>query len=127
MARWTENPKAKVRLLPSPQKENLQQNLSSILSLLKGITNVFRKNAHVGEWLSQRSAKPSNRWFESSHVLQNFKSMTEEVKQYLWTEFKFNNLPKYYKYFDTWIENLTENQILYYIAYSKGKKSPYAN
>lgn len=40
--------------------------------------------------------------------------MTEEVKQYLWTEFKFNNLPKYYKYFDAWIENLTENQILYY-------------
>ena len=34
---------------------------------------------------------------------------------------------EYYKYFDTWIENLTENQILYYIAYSKGKKSPYAN
>ena len=31
------------------------------------------------------------------------------------------------KYFDTWIENLTENQILYYNAYSKGKKSPYAN
>ena len=53
--------------------------------------------------------------------------MTEEVKQYLWAEFKFNNLPKYYKYFDTWIENLTENQILYYVAYSKGKKSPYAN
>ena len=48
--------------------------------------------------------------------------MTEEVKQYLWTEFKFNNHPKYYKYFDTWIENLTENQILYYNAYSKGKK-----
>lgn len=53
--------------------------------------------------------------------------MTEEVKQYLWVEFKFKNLPKYYKYFDTWIENLTENQILYYIAYSKGKKSPYVN
>ena len=40
--------------------------------------------------------------------------MTEEVKQYLWAEFKFKSLPKYYKYFDTWIENLTENQILYY-------------
>ena len=48
--------------------------------------------------------------------------MTEEVKQHLWTEFKFNNHPKYYKYFDTWIENLTENQILYYNVYSKGKK-----
>lgn len=43
--------------------------------------------------------------------------MTEEVKQHLWTEFKFNNHPKYYKYFDTWIENLTENQILYYIKW----------
>ena len=29
----------------------------------------YKKYAHVGEWLSQRSAKPSNRWFESSHVL----------------------------------------------------------
>ena len=53
--------------------------------------------------------------------------MAEDVKQYLWNEFKFNNLPKYYKYFDTWIENLTENKILYYNAYRKGKKSPYAN
>ena len=27
------------------------------------------KYAHVGEWLSQRSAKPYNRQFESGHVL----------------------------------------------------------
>lgn len=58
---------------------------------------------------------------------QNFNSMTEEVKQYLWNEFKFNNLPKYYKYFEEWVENLTQNQILYYVAYSKTKKSPYVN
>ena len=85
------------------------------------------KNARVGEWSKPKVCKTLIRWFESSHVLQNFKNMTEEVKQYLWTEFKFNNLPKYYKYFDNWLENLTENQILYYTAYSKGKKSPYAN
>lgn len=88
---------------------------------------VFRKNARVGEWSKPKVCKTLIRWFESSHVLKTLKNMTEEVKQYLWTEFKFNNLPKYYKYFDNWLENLTENQILYYTAYSKGKKSPYAN
>lgn len=49
--------------------------------------------------------------------------MTEELKTYLWNEFKFNNLPKYYKYFDEWINNLTENQKQFYNAYSKNKKT----
>ena len=40
--------------------------------------------------------------------------MSEWLKQYLWNEFKFNNLPKYYKYFDEWISNLTDVQIQYY-------------
>ena len=34
--------------------------------------------------------------------------MSEWLKQYLWNQFKFNNLPKYYKYFDEWINNLTD-------------------
>ena len=83
-------------------------------------------------WLSGRRRQTANLKITPQvrilpHTQKKFKNMTEELRQYLWTEFKFNNLPKYYKYFDTWIENLTENQILYYNAYSKGKKSPYAN
>lgn len=49
----------------------------------------------------------------------------QSLKDYLWNEFKFNVHPKYYKYFEEWYNNLTENQILYYTAYSKGLKSPY--
>ena len=37
----------------------------------------------------------------------------------------FNNLKKYYKYFEEWFDNLTENQLLYYKAYSKGLKTPF--
>lgn len=84
----------------------------------------------VAEWTKALDCKSKNYIAGSNpatYSKKKIKNMTEEVKQYLWTEFKFNNLPKYYKYFDTWIKNLTENQILYYNAYSKGKKSPYAN
>lgn len=47
------------------------------------------------------------------------------LKEYLWNEFKYNVLPKYYKYFDEWFNNLTETQILYFTAYAEGKKTPY--
>ena len=49
--------------------------------------------------------------------------LSENVKKYLWEEFRRNSLPKYYKYFDEWIENLTDEQILFYTAYSEGKKT----
>ena len=51
--------------------------------------------------------------------------MDEDLNIYLWNEFKFTTLPKYYKYFEQWINNLTDNQILYYKAYSKKLKTPY--
>lgn len=51
--------------------------------------------------------------------------MSENLKMYLWNEFKINNLPKFYQYFEIWIENLTESQIRYYLAYSEGKKTPW--
>lgn len=40
--------------------------------------------------------------------------MTEELKKYLRIEFNKNNLPKYQKYFNIWVDNLTINQINYY-------------
>lgn len=49
--------------------------------------------------------------------------VSENVKQYLWEEFRRNNIPKFYKYFDEWIENLTEAQIVFYSAYAEGKKT----
>ena len=51
--------------------------------------------------------------------------MPENLKMYLWNEFKINNLPKFYQYFEIWIENLTESQLRYYLAYSEGKKTPW--
>ena len=79
----------------------------------------------VAEWTKALDCKSKNYIAGSNPATysKKIKNMTEEVKQYLWTEFKINNLPKYYKYFDTWIENLTENQILYYNAIVKVKKS----
>ena len=50
--------------------------------------------------------------------------LNENVKQYLWKEFRCNNIPKYHKYFDEWLENLTDDQIKFYTAYSEGKKTP---
>lgn len=50
-------------------------------------------------------------------------ALSENVKQYLWEEFSRNNIPKFYKYFDEWIENLTDEQISFYTAYSEGKKT----
>lgn len=34
------------------------------------------------------------------------------------------NMPKYYEYFEQWFDNLTSNQIDYFTAYMKGKKTP---
>ena len=51
----------------------------------------------------------------------------EKLKEYLWTEFRYNVHPKYYQYFEEWYKNLTDNQISYYIAYSQGLKTPYAS
>lgn len=47
------------------------------------------------------------------------------MKDYLNKEFKYNTIPKYYKYFEEWYCNLTANQRLYLTAYSEGKKSPF--
>ena len=49
--------------------------------------------------------------------------MSENLKMYLWNEFKINNLPKFYQYFEIWIGNLTKSQVRYYHAYSEGKKT----
>ena len=49
--------------------------------------------------------------------------LSENVKKYLWEEFRRNSLPKYYKYVEDGIENLTDEQILFYTAYSEGKKT----
>ena len=40
--------------------------------------------------------------------------MNELLYLYLNEEFRQNNVPKYQKYFDIWVNNLTENQINYY-------------
>lgn len=67
--------------------------------------------------------------FNSTHnkVCSNFSALVvtenNDVKQYLWHEFKLNNNPKYYKYFEEWFNNLTETQLLFYNAYSKGDKT----
>ena len=40
--------------------------------------------------------------------------MNEILYQYLQTQWKRNNIPKYQKYFEEWVNNLTDTQIYYY-------------
>lgn len=40
--------------------------------------------------------------------------MTEELYDYLLKEWRFNNHPKYLKYFELWISNISENQIFHF-------------
>lgn len=51
--------------------------------------------------------------------------MNEKLKEYLWNEWRTCNHNKYLHLFDMWINNLTENQILYLTAYSNKQKTPY--
>lgn len=55
-------------------------------------------------------------------ILQTIKKM-DKLKEYLQREFRMNNHPKYYKYFEKWFSNLTPNQIIFYKAYMKGQKT----
>lgn len=49
------------------------------------------------------------------------------MKEYLWKEFSHSTIPKYYKYFEDWFNNLTKSQLEYYKAYMEGRKTPYDN
>lgn len=49
--------------------------------------------------------------------------MTPALKSYLLEEYSRNNLPRYYKYFEQWVDNLTYEQILYFTAYMLKQKT----
>ena len=48
----------------------------------------------------------------------------KELKSYLWQQWSHCNMPKYYKHFKQWFNNLTSNQIEYLTAYANGQKTP---
>ena len=52
-------------------------------------------------------------------------SAMDKLKEYLKKEFIYNTVPKYYKYFEEWFNNLTKNQLVFYTAYMNGCKTPY--
>lgn len=48
--------------------------------------------------------------------------MNEILRKYIWEDFRRSNLPKYYKYFDMWVDNLTDKQIYFWnIRMTTGK------
>lgn len=47
------------------------------------------------------------------------------MKEYLQKEWRYNVAPKYQHLFVQWFQNLTEQQKLYFQAYSLGQKSPF--
>ncbi len=51
--------------------------------------------------------------------------MTIELYKYLEKEWKYTNHKKYRKYFKSWVDNITPQQKLYYIAHMNGKMSMY--
>ena len=47
--------------------------------------------------------------------------MENKLKEYIWQDFRKNNITKYYKYFDEWYNNLTDNQKYYWSLRMTGK------
>ena len=55
--------------------------------------------------------------------IEKYYNIPPQLKSYLWQEFSKNNLPKYYKYFEQWVSNLTDNQVAYFTAYMSEHKT----
>lgn len=47
--------------------------------------------------------------------------MEDNLKAYVWQDFRKNNIPKYYKYFDEWYNNITDIQKYYWTLRMSGK------
>ena len=47
--------------------------------------------------------------------------MEDKLKEYIWQDFRKSNIPKYYKYFDEWYNNLTDIQKYYWGLSMSGK------
>ena len=47
--------------------------------------------------------------------------MEDKLKEYIWQDFRKSNIPKYYKYFDEWYNNLTDIQKYYWSLRVTGK------
>lgn len=60
--------------------------------------------------------------YEDVHV-ERYCNTSPQLKSYLWQEFNKNNLLKYYKYFEQWASNLTDNQVAYFTAYMSEHKT----
>lgn len=52
--------------------------------------------------------------------------MNEELKEFIIKELKLTTYPKYYKYIDEFIKNITEYQLQYWNAWKDGKMSIYS-
>lgn len=48
-----------------------------------------------------------------------------DLKEYLFNQWKRNNIPKYYYLFENWFQQLTSDQKLYYFAYANNLKTPF--
>lgn len=51
--------------------------------------------------------------------------MNTELKEFITKELKYTSHPKYYKYIEEYISNLTNYQLLYWEAWMNGKMSIY--
>lgn len=66
----------------------------------------------IKRYLENRTEAQAN---EDENLLMIYDGkISPQLKEFLWNEWKYNNLLKYYYLFDEWIENLTGMQIYYY-------------
>lgn len=54
-------------------------------------------------------------------------NISPELQEYLKAEWRYNCHPKYMKYFDQWLENLTDWQIICFTAWMHGCMSPWTD
>ena len=66
----------------------------------------------IKRYLENRTEAQAN---EDENLLMIYDGkISPQLKEFLWNEWRLNNLPKYYSLFDEWLENLTGVQIYYY-------------
>lgn len=62
-------------------------------------------------------------WIYVRSAIKTKTEMEQELRDYIVKELRFTSHPKYYKYIDGYVSNLTPIQVEYWRAWKDGKKT----